>query len=156
MPTTIAAYAGRSIDLVAFQGAQESGEVLLVAALALDGGSGSIVTGIQKLAQRFLLELLTEKGSITYSTRGTNFMSDARLGAWRTSGDVEQSFYSALVDIRRNLILEESLTDPKDERFSSASILSVFLRDDGVSIRVQVTSLAGTKRVFIAPLPLVV
>lgn len=156
MTLGITAYINRTIDLAAYQNAPTQGTALLTAALALDGTSGTVLTGIEKLAQRFLLELLTETGSIAYSTRGCNFMTDARMSLWRTSTDVEQSFYTALVAITANLQLEESTTDPDDERFATASALSVILDSDSVAIQVQVTSLAGTSRVVIAPLPLTV
>lgn len=148
-----APYLGRTIDLLAFQGLPQDGEALLTQALASAGESGAVVTGVHKLAQRFLLELLTAAGSMPYTPdRGCQFMPDAVRGTWRTAADVEQSFHSSLVDVRRNLQREESSADPDDERFASAALSSVVLGGGSVAIYVAVTSLAGTTRVVIAPL----
>ena len=54
-------YIGRSIDVLAFRGGQRAGDVLLEQSLADQFSTGEICTGLQKLAQRFILALLTER-----------------------------------------------------------------------------------------------
>jgi len=155
--TTAIDYLGRTIDLLAFAGAQPSGDVLLTPQLAFAAQSGQITAGIQKLVQRFLLELLTESGSLAYlPTRGCDFMIDALAGIWRTQIDVQQSFYSAMIDVGRNLTLEESVSDSADERFGSAELLNVVLTADKVSIQVAVTSLAGSSRTVLMPISVII
>ena len=151
-------YVGRTVDILAYQGgAVSGGEVLLSQSLANQHNSGQITTGIQKLAQRFLLELLTEKGSMVYEeARGCAFMEDARLGRLQTALDVLSSFSAALVDIQHNLILEERESDPLDERFSSAEILNISFSRNSASILVRVISEAGTSRKVIAPLTITI
>jgi len=147
-------YVDRTVDMLAYQGgAVMGGEVLLTPTLASADNSGQITTGIQKLAQRFLLELLTEKGSMVYQEqRGCSFMEDARLGLLHTALDVLASFSASLVDIQTNLVAEETLDDPGDERFDSAEIINISFSGDSASIRVRVRSAAGISRDVIAPL----
>ena len=129
-------YVGRTIDILAyFTDNVGTGEVQLEPSLTANNTGGHLTTGIQKLAQRFLLELLTERGSMTYApTRGSGFMRDARLGIMLTPLDVMTSFSAALTDIRRNLQLEEKDTDPNDERFDRAEIISVALTGGNASV----------------------
>lgn len=149
----IESYTGRSFDLLAYPGGTSRGSAQLTAALASETSSGQITTGIQKLAQRFLIELMTEKGSMTYlPLRGCDFMRDARLGYWRSVLDVMASFSASLIDIKQNLQAEESVDDDDDERFSDAEVVAVTLEGDSASITIRVTSLAGTDRTFITPL----
>jgi len=148
-------YIGRTVDHIAFDDMMPGRDALLTQRLVKDGMSGALITGIQKLAQRYLLELMTELGSLIYlPDRGSTFMIDFHAGFWRTPADVAGSFASASLQLRRNLILEEDAdNDPPDERFDSADLLSVGLpAPDHVTIRVQVNSLAGTSRVVVFPI----
>lgn len=146
-------YIGRSVDLLLYDGMQVTGDTLLIPSLVQPGYSGAEIAGIQKLAQRFLVELFTELGTLTYlPTRGCAFMLDAHQGRWRTEADVELSFYSSLVNIRRNLVQEESTSDPDDERFANATLTSVTVNADRVVIQLYITSLAGTSREVLFPL----
>ena len=151
-------YQGRTVDLLAYQGGVTSGgSVLLSQHLATTTNSGLVTTGIQKLAQRFILELLTEKGTLRYQpTRGTDFMRDARLGVLQSALDVLASFSAALVDVKNNLVAEEESSDPLDERFFSAEALNVFYTGDTAGLLIQVVSLDGQNRKVIAPLNVVV
>lgn len=146
-------YIGRTIDLLAYQGAPGRGEVLAEQTLVRPGQTGQITTGIQKLAQRFLLELLTEKGSIPHlPNRGCQFMTDANAGTFQNQYDVLASFSQALVDITENLQAEESLSDPDDERFDSAEVENISFANGSASVTVRIYSLAGSSREVIAPL----
>ena len=151
-------YVGRKIDILAYYTDETGvGEVQLEQKLAPQGTGGLITTGIQKLAQRFLLELLTEKGSMIYNpTRGCDFMKEARLGYLRTPLDVMASFSAALSDVKRNLQLEEKATDSADEKLASAEVLSVNLVGDKASVSVQILSQAGTTRTVVAPLAVMI
>lgn len=153
MEAQIGDYQGRSVDLLMMDGMHPTQETLLTQALASETSQGAVVAGVQKLVQRFLLELLTELGSIQYlPTRGSLFMLQARLGYWRTAADIESSFYAALLYVKRNLQQEETREEPADERFSDAILEGVELAGDWASIRVRVVSRAGDDRVVLAPL----
>ena len=64
--STVADYIGRTVDVSAFHGVEATGEVQLRQVLAETESSGLVITGIQKLAQRFVLEFLTDQGSMKY------------------------------------------------------------------------------------------
>jgi hypothetical protein len=155
--STVVDYVGRTSDVAAFDGIQPVGEVLLIAQLAAPEHSGKIVTGIQKLVQRFLLELLTEQDSMPYlPERGCLFLYEARAGYWQTQLDVQGAFARALSQIRRNLQNDETDADPDDERFGAAQLQAVSLEAGSASLSVALSSLAGSARPVILPITVTV
>ena len=92
--TTAVDYLNRRFDVLALQGAQSRGEVLLNQSIFSTGNSGQICTGVQKLAQRWALEFLTIRGSMPFhmSERGSDFMTWLRHGRIRTEFDVTSYF----------------------------------------------------------------
>lgn len=151
--STAADYLGRTVDILIYDGQQPSGDTLVEPVLAQPGQGGKIVTGIMKLAQRFLMELLTERGSLKYQPlRGTTFMIQANTGGLRTTFDAEQAFQSELIDIKRNLRAEDSPKDPPDERLQDAQIQAVTILQGLVIYHILLTSQAGTTRKVIFPL----
>jgi hypothetical protein len=148
-------YTGRKVDVLAFDGATRTGEVLLQQTLAQPGEGGKITAGIQKLAQRFLLELLTKKGTLRYQpSRGTNFLVDADMGYLRTQLDVYGSFARALDDIEQNLLSDETEADPLDERYGGAAIESIATSPGVAKLYVALWSLAGEDRKVTIPITL--
>lgn len=146
-------YSGRTYDVLAFRGAVEHGEARLDQSLFDADSAGMICTGAQKLAQRFVLELLTEQGSIPYlPTRGTTFMTRLRRGQLRNEADVFVAFSFALNDIELNLTAEESAADPADERFASAALDRVFIEPGTVVLHVTLRSRAGAARKVVLPM----
>jgi hypothetical protein len=150
----ISAYVGRTVDMLAFDDAKATGEAKLTQALVQPQQSGALTTGIQKLVQRFLIELLTERGSLEYlPDRGTFFITQVRAGSIRTSQELFVAFSSAELDLRNNLRLEDNAsTDPLDEQYGSATLLAASLSGDTASLSIEVTSAAGTSRKVIYPL----
>ncbi len=153
-----ASYIDRTADLLVFHHLSRDPNVPLTQAIIPPGRySGYLTTGIDKLAQRFLLALLTVQGSKQFKPLdGCQFVADVRRGRWRTSADVRQSFYSALVDIKRQLQLDESATTPEDEQYGGAVLDDVVLDWPTVSLTISLASVAGTSRTIIAPLGVVV
>lgn len=148
-------YIGRKIDVLAYRGARTSGpgDTLLSKAITATSDGGQITTGIQKLAQDFLLELLTIRGSkFCEPDRGCLFMQDAQQGLWRTTTDVFASFAAALVDVEANLLAAQDNDSQADEQFKEAEIEAVTLNQTSAAATVRVTSQAGTSRLVIAPL----
>jgi len=113
--------------------------------------AADLITGTPKLAQRFLLILLMEQGSQTYDpAAGCNFLVDMRRGLWRTTADVLQSFHYSLLDVQRQLVAVQTAADPPEERYAAATVLSVTLAGDVVSLNLMLTTQAGTQHVFTA------
>lgn len=120
-------YADRQIDLSVLQWTRASGELLLRQRLAVNGG-GRQVAGVLRLAQRFLLSLLTPRGSVRhYPSRGSTFLVELRAQRVRTASDLLGAASRGLVDVRRELAADERDTDPLDERFGGASVTRVEL-----------------------------
>lgn len=154
LSSSVKAYAGRTVDYLAFDDAKVSGDTLLSQTLVKSAQPGALITGIEKLVQRFLLELLTEIGSLHYTpNRGTYFITQLRAGIVQTSQDLFSAFSSAEVDVRNNLIREEDRNkDPADERYKSASLLSATLFGDTATLSIILVSAAGESRTVIYPL----
>ena len=150
-------YSDRTVDLVIFSGSIPTSATPLSMALASPGESGQINTGILKLAQRFLLLLLTPLGSIPHLPLvGCDFMPQLEQGLLRSSLDVHAAFSAAVSDLQLQLQAEEEETDPDDERFASATILSLTLTVDSASLSLLISSRAGDSRKVVLPLSITV
>lgn len=158
-------YAQRSYDYLALQNTKPRGDSLLGLELFNSETSGKICVGAQKLAQRWLLEFLTETGSMPGAPdRGCDFMRAARTGRFRTILNVQTTFASANMSVRRNLLAEETDDMPADERFARAELLNTVVEPSyaadqrsGTSIvylnmRVKITSRAGEEYTAIFPI----
>jgi hypothetical protein len=151
--STVTDYADRTVDVSAFHGVAASGEIRLDQSLFTDISSGLVITGIQKLAQRFLLELLTRTNSLRYlPARGTSFMTAARTGLIRTEFDAFTYFAVALGTVETNLRAEEAETDPADERFDSAELAQIAFLPGHLKLYISLLSAAGTERKIILPI----
>ncbi len=150
--TIISDYAGRTIDVFAFDGVQTQGDALLEQTLFSAETSGLICTGIQKLAQRFILEILTDKGSMQGKPDvGTDLMIAAKSGAIRSDVDAAQIFAFALSDAVSRLKSIETEDDPDDERIGDISLVQVAFLPQNVAYRVKLQSQAGDERSVILP-----
>jgi len=149
-------YIGRTIDVLAFRGAQAAGETLLKQSLADSESTGEICTGVQKLAQRFLIALLTEKASAKYAAaEGTNLIRDLRQGRIRSEIDMRASFALAEQQARERLMNEEQETDPTDERYRKAELTTLTLSPGSANLTIALSSQSAAVT-FVVPLAIVV
>lgn len=147
-------YIGRKIDLLVFQGVDGTPYTPLTEALTKPGEPGLVCTGLQKLAQRFLLELLTKKGTILYMPeRGSNFLIELE-GNTRSITELSGIFERAVTDIGINLVSEETQTDPGSEQFAGAELNSVNVEEDRISFEITLISEAGDSQSLILPIEL--
>lgn len=147
-------YIDRRFDVLALQGAKPTGEVLLAQQL-FGFDSGEVCTGIQKLAQRWALEFLTPRGTVKFlPRRGTDFMLIARRGGFRHEQDVRAEYNFAAVRIKQTLKNEEVAAMQDDERLSKDELLQLILGPQTLQLKVQLTSLAGSSREIILPIPM--
>lgn len=154
---SIADYANRTVDLVAFQGSKEFGEQLLVQELVGEDHGGNVCTGAVKLAQAFLLKLFKERGTkLYYPNEGNDFMTQANQGQLRVPLDVLTAFSAALVDIQREFDNDETSDMPDDERFGEAQLIQAIVAPGELAIAFEITTRAGTSTKFIAPIPVTV
>lgn len=158
-------YANRQYDYLALQNTTGPGDRRLGLELFNKNTSGQITAGAQKLAQRWLLEFMTETGSMPgLPNRGSNFMRAARTGGFRTPINVRTEFALADMSIKKNLRAEETEDMPPDERFQSAEITNVAIlpgfdvsQKSGttavfLTLGVKITSLAGDAREVVLPI----
>lgn len=149
--STLADYAGRTYDVCAFRGQAERGEVLLAQSLLADGGA--ICTGAAKAAQRYVVEFMTERGSMPYRpSRGCDFMTKLRLGYLRHESDVFAAFALASSDALDNLAEDEGDDTPDDERIASATLAEVRIYPGFCSLKVSLATVAGPDRAVILPI----
>ena len=152
---TLIQYQGRRFDLLALRGARATGDVLLSQTLFASGTSGEVCTGVQKLAQRWVLEFLTIQGSMPFlPTRGCSFLEELYTGQLRTETDVYQAFLSATLTINANLWAEETADMHPEDRFARAELLSVTLGTGYIKLHISITSQAGDSRGVILPVSL--
>lgn len=150
----IADYANRKYDFLALQNISAKKETQLALELASPGKSTQIATGPQKLVQRWLLEFLTELGSMPgLPKRGTDFMTQVRRGRLRTQAAVIAAFNFAAYAARTNLRNEEDDTWPDDERIGVVELQSVAFLPGYAQIRCSIASRAGSSRSIILPIP---
>jgi hypothetical protein len=135
-------YVGRTVDVSAFQGIASRGEQRMLQSLAFPGKGGTVVTGVAKLGQRFILELLTESGSMPFlPDRGSSFMTEARTGIIRTPEDLLASFSRALLQVSTTLTEEDKGYDRLDEMYKSAEIQNIQFDGSNAVISIRLSSL---------------
>lgn len=153
----VAQYTGRQYDVLAFRGATLSGPAQLTMSMFDSSTYGEICTGIQSLAQRWLLTFLTEVGTMKFKPNaGTNFMRDLRRGRFRTESDILDSFSFADLLVSEQLRAEETDQWPDDERFSSAKLTAIALLGDSIALDITINSRADVARTVVMPLPITV
>lgn len=152
-------YTGRTVDVAALDGTYANTEFELVQGIMGAGyKSGKVVTGIQKLVQRWVIEFLTPVGSMPYLLdRGSIFLNSARSGRMRTEADVISVFAFANSKISDNLFKEDALgVYPEDEQYSDAKLISVsIVTGSKVSLTIAINSRAGADRIFTVPIQIV-
>ncbi|TMJ00800.1 MAG: hypothetical protein E6G97_17865 [Alphaproteobacteria bacterium] len=107
-------------------------------------GDGRLQAGTAKLAQRAVIELLTEPGSVRGDpTRGTVFASLTRPGRVATEADIFAAFSLSLPGLARALARGETTATPLEERYKSARLDKVVLTPGQLVLTVSVVSQAG-------------
>lgn len=139
-------------DVLAFQLQTNNADAVQV--LVIGDNNGVLVTGPLKLAQRFILELMTEQGTIQYfPARGTLFVTQLRSGQVQTEIDVFSAFSLALLTIKANLQAEDDTTKyPLNECYQDAAINSISINSGNITLNISVTSLAGTVSNIVLPI----
>ena len=149
-------YSGRKVDVLALDGAFN--DIVFPLDQKLYTGSGKVCAGIQKLAQRWLIEFLTPLGSMPYLTdRGSDFINRVRSGRIRNEVDATLAFNFAKERVALNLIKEDTAgTYPDDEKYADAVLLGIQVAlGSKLSFSVRIDSVAGDKRIFVVPLDVV-
>jgi len=118
-----------------------------------------IVTGMQKMAQRFTNTFLTIVGDVKFDQNfGTTFWDDLFAGAGQNLGRVAAVTALAIMYARNNMGEDDANTEvygeiPADERIKNATLLdySIDVNNGVLSIQIELTSLAGGAYTFVLP-----
>lgn len=141
-------YIGRTVDIALI-----SGDLSRYTPQTLSIKDGLAITGMRKLAQRFITRLLTTKGSVVFDPDfGSDFSTLLRSGQLRTDYDVRAIFSASVADIETQLKNEETDATPLDEQFRSVELISVTIGSAKISILVEIISQAGDDYQIIVPI----
>ncbi|MDO4568767.1 MAG: hypothetical protein Q4D38_00105 [Planctomycetia bacterium] len=136
-----------NIDWCVFSGVQPNTSSLLEPSVI----QGGLCTGIQKLVQRWLIRLMTIKGSMPFAQeRGCGFISE--ISKVQTESAVRIAYLFAQMEIEPQLLAEETEDMPDDERFLSSELLGVSRLRGACSLSVKLTSRAGESREVLLPI----
>jgi hypothetical protein len=114
--------------------------------------SGQGLTGVRKLGQRLILELLTPRGSMRFRpTAGTGLMTTIQQGRITNELDAHMYMQAALTEAETNLLDYELPEDPDDERYLRATIKDVAFEPGQLVYRIQLETLAGTDAEILVP-----
>jgi hypothetical protein len=146
-------YVGRRVDILAYQAPNPVGLVRPSPALVTQENGSLATTGIQKLAQMVLIELLTVQGSMRYAPEvGTTMIRDLQEGRIRTELELASAFAIAVTSVVTNLAETEEDDTPDDERLETMTLLSANMQPGAARIVFSVTSVAGQSRQLIMPI----
>lgn len=140
-----------TVDVACFR--SQSDPTLPALQVLADAMGGAVVVGSAKLAQRVIVELLTEQNSQSYMGRGTPFLTQLRNGTY-TEADVLAAFAASRNILKSNLQAEEVSTDAPSERYVNSAIDKIVVGPEFVVLHLNVTSRAGLTTAILMP-PLV-
>ena len=152
-------YANRQVDIEFLQTIRTPNGVVPVQ-LSFTLGASRIVTGIQKLVQRYTLLLLTRLGDVHFDTsQGSTLITDLMYnGLTRNAGSLQIAVAFANASVFSQMRLEDSRTDiygdiPDDERLQSAAMtdFSVDFSTGTLYLTIQLISVAGNSYVYVLP-----
>ena len=151
-------YTGRKVDLEIFQ-TENPPAVFKELTLTMTSGDVSRkLTGIQKLAQRYMLVFFTAKGSVPLRPDyGTSFMAAVGSGLMQSRTAVVQYFSFANVEVGQQLRLQDQDADgaalSDDEKFSRAYLMDYAVDTSSAKLylKVKLESLAGGVYIFVLP-----
>lgn len=151
-------YTGRQVDIEYLQTVVKPTGVIPVS-MSFTASEPKMITGLQKLIQRYVITLLTSLGDVfTDPGWGTDFLHKIMRGAGRYAGYITTTFAFANVDAINKLREDERNTDlygpiPDDERIAGA-YLTGFEADPAsasISLSINISNLAGATTVYVVP-----
>jgi hypothetical protein len=120
------------------------GSTTMIPTLVTDTIQGRLITGAEKLAQRFLIEFTTDTGSMPFNTeRGSNFLQLVRSGSVYSELDITSAFYVAMLNVASRLQGEEGVNDSAEERFGAAELSSIVVNVGSITMSVRVYNRAN-------------
>jgi hypothetical protein len=150
-------YSDRQIDLELMQSISNPVGVTALD-LSFTVQATRAITGMQKLAQRYTVLLLTQLTDVYFSPeQGTTFWQDMLRGAAQNSGQVTMAFNFASIDAVTQMQVDDGNDVygdiPDDERIQSATLLdfNVNVATATLYLSVLLRSRAGTTYTYVLP-----
>ena len=150
-------YAGRTVDLLLLKTVLDVPAINQRVQVDVSDGTDDprIVTGIEKMVQRYALLFLNALGSTKFRPdHGTNIIPRAAKGLIYSRSTLESAAAEANLFASRQIRLADEGDDiPDDERLVSSEITDlVFVRTAAqVKISIRLTTAAGQSYVYIIP-----
>lgn len=152
-------YSNRQIDVELLQSILEPNVDPQRVNVALVTKGTKIVTGMEKLVQRYALILLSDRGGVHFDpTFGTTLMSDMANGNIQNKGTLLTSFSMANLGVTKIMRDEDALTatygsQPLDEQLQTATLVDATIdtATATVYLKVSLTTRAGANMVFVIP-----
>ena len=144
-----------SLDLLIMQGLSPT-QSITPTLVSLDFGYPSLsVTGVQKAAQQWLTQLLTEKGTVfSDSEFGTTFLTQLKSANLGDDTVLTGVFAECAKDIQRwNSANLDLAGIPDDEIITSATVLEIARIGTAITFTVDLLTAAGTSRTYTVPIP---
>jgi hypothetical protein len=118
--------------------------------------SSLVISGIRGLAQRYLIELFTQIGTLQgLPDRGTRLFNDILHRNLRTTYDIVSFFAAANAEAINNLRRESRADDPPDEIIKDARLIHVEIDQTRLVLHIEIESEAGLTQEIRAPIPAV-
>ena len=153
-------YSNRQIDLEIMQTIVKPTSITLLA-LSLTQYPIKVVTGMQKMAQRFAIVFLTQLGEVHFDQAfGTNFWYNLVHGSAQNTGQLQVAITLANTDavsiMQNDDISTVYGTVPEDEQIASATLLNFTVDTSTGTLYLQtsLTNQAGDSYVYVLPLSL--
>lgn len=153
-------YSGRLVDLEYLQTVMTPTGVTPVSkSLALK--QPKMVTGLQKLLQRYTILLLTNIGDVYLApSQGTDFIANVLKGGGRSRGHIIRTWAFANVDVVAQLRREDNDTDlygpvEDDERIARADLIdyTVNTSTSMLNLVIYIENEVGASSRYVVPVP---
>lgn len=156
-PSTID-YSNRQVDIELLQTIPEPVELIRVN-LALSNSTPKIVTGLQKVVQRYALLFLSTVGEVKFSQRqGAYILSQVGGGRIQNRGQLQAAFASANSRVLGQMRSDDAQTTaygtmPADEIIVDARLLDfdIDFEKSTVYLQIQLLTQAGTSVTYVVP-----
>ena len=117
--------------------------------------SGAYASGTHKLAQDFVAELLTQRGSVRFDPNyGSRFTTEFRGSNMLSINELHGMLSRGIHDVVLNMRNREKPTDDPAEMLATAVIMDLQQHLDRVIVALKITSEAGEPLVLRLPLDL--
>ena len=151
-------YSGRQVDVEMLQSVSKPADLVAVSLTSVQK-TAKIVTGIEKLVQRYALLFLSSIGTVHFvQEQGTYILSNLLAGGIQSRGVLQGLFAVNNVNVLDQLRKDDDRPDiygdtQPDEVIASADLLdcNVDAASGIVYMQVQITSQAGDAVTFIVP-----